>query len=127
MPNCFGQQNYRIHTVAFYNFENLFDTMIQLLMMMNGHQKRKALDIQKVPPKLENLSRVLLEIDLQKTPFTHFIACSEIENRGVLEDLIKQPKLILKTTVSSILILQINVVSMWLAVPAQIFSSYLIH
>jgi hypothetical protein len=96
MPNYFGQQNYRIHTVAFYNFENLFDTMIQLLMMMNGHQKRKALDIKKVPPKLENLSRVLLEIDLQKTQFTHFIACSEIENRGVLEDLIKQPKLIPK-------------------------------
>jgi hypothetical protein len=38
-----------------------------------------------------------LEIDLQKTiTLTHFIACSEIENRGVLEDLIKQPKLIPK-------------------------------
>jgi hypothetical protein len=34
--------------------------------------KELTLDIQKYHQKLENLSRVLLEIDLQKTPFTHF-------------------------------------------------------
>jgi hypothetical protein len=46
MPNCFGQQkNYRIHTVAFYNFENLFDTINDPLMMMNGLQRSSALDI----------------------------------------------------------------------------------
>jgi hypothetical protein len=41
-----------------------------------------------------------------KYKFPTFIGCSEIENRGVLEDLIKESKLLIKSTESSILIRQ---------------------
>jgi hypothetical protein len=100
LPNCFGQQkNYRIHTVAFYNFENLFDTINDPKTnddewTPKGTQHWTS---KKYHQKLENLSRVLVEIGSgENSNSPTFIACSEIENRGVLEDLIKQPKLISK-------------------------------
>ncbi len=100
MPNCFGQQkNYRIHTVAFYNFENLFDTINDPATNDDEWTPKGAQHwtSKKYHQKLENLSRVLLEIgSSENTNSPTFIACSEIENRGVLEDLIKQPKLIPK-------------------------------
>jgi len=90
-------KKYSIRTVAFYNFENLFDTINQLNFdeewLQNGLQHWTS---KKYNQKLENLSRVIVQIgtnDQQKDAPT-FIGCSEIENRGVLEDLIKQPKLI---------------------------------
>jgi hypothetical protein len=59
--------------------------------------------------KIRNLSRVLLEIgSADNTNSPTFIACSEIENRGVLEDLIKQPKLIQRIMASFILTLPIK-------------------
>jgi hypothetical protein len=49
----------------------------------------------KYKQKLENLARVLSEIGTGENPNSPtFIGGAEIENRGVLEDLIKQPKLI---------------------------------
>jgi len=90
-------KKYSIRTVAFYNFENLFDTINQLNFdeewLPSGLQHWTS---KKYNQKLENLSRVIVQIgtnDQQKDAPT-FIGCSEIENRGVLEDLIKQPKLI---------------------------------
>jgi hypothetical protein len=99
-PNCFGQQkNYLIHTVAFYNFENLFDTINDPATNDDEWTPKGAQHwtAKKYHQKLENLSRVLLEIgSVENTNSPTFIACSEIENRGVLEDLVKQPKLIQK-------------------------------
>jgi hypothetical protein len=58
-----NKKNYRIHTVAFYNFENLLILlMILQRTMMNGRQKELNIGHQKIPSKLENLSKVLLEI-----------------------------------------------------------------
>jgi hypothetical protein len=92
-------KKFAIHTVAFYNFENLFDTINgpnnDEEWLPNGTQRWTS---KKYKHKLENLSRVLSEIgtnDQQKESPT-FIGGCEIENRGVLEDLIKQPKLINK-------------------------------
>jgi Endonuclease/Exonuclease/phosphatase family len=92
-------KKFAIHTVAFYNFENLFDTINgpnnDEEWLPNGTQRWTG---KKYKHKLENLSRVLSEIgtnDQQKESPT-FIGGCEIENRGVLEDLIKQPKLINK-------------------------------
>ncbi|MDG2433535.1 MAG: endonuclease/exonuclease/phosphatase family protein, partial [Flavobacterium sp.] len=100
LSNGFGQQkNYRIHTVAFYNFENLFDTINDPKTNDDEWTPKGAQHwtSKKYHQKLENLSRVLLEIGSgENTNSPTFIACSEIENRGVLEDLIKQPKLISK-------------------------------
>lgn len=94
-------KNYLVHTVAFYNFENLFDTIndpkiIDEEWLPSGAQNWTS---KKYHQKLENLSRVLSEIGVgpiedKKNPNPPtFIGGAEIENRGVLEDLIKQPKL----------------------------------
>jgi hypothetical protein len=93
------QKNYVIHTVAFYNFENLFDTINDPVTndeewTPSGLQRWTS---KKYRHKLENLARVLSEIGSSENPDSPtFIGGSEIENRGVLEDLIKQPKLINK-------------------------------
>lgn len=90
-------KKYSIHTVAFYNFENLFDTINDPNTnddewTPKGKQRWTS---KKYNQKLQNLSRVLLEIgSSENTNAPTFIGCSEIENRGVLEDLIKEPKLI---------------------------------
>lgn len=90
-------KKYSIHTVAFYNFENLFDTINDPNTnddewTPKGEQRWTS---KKYNQKLQNLSRVLLEIgSSENTNAPTFIGCSEIENRGVLEDLIKDTKLI---------------------------------
>lgn len=90
-------KSYIVHTVAFYNFENLFDTInnpnIDEEWLPGGAQNWTST---KYRQKLENLSRVLSEIgttENSKAPV--LIAGCEIENRGVLEDLVKQPKMLL--------------------------------
>ncbi|HEY6144228.1 MAG TPA: endonuclease/exonuclease/phosphatase family protein [Flavobacterium sp.] len=91
------QKNYRVHTVAFYNFENLFDTIDNPNKdeewLPNGSQRWTS---EKYHQKLENLSKVLMQIGTneQQKESPTFIGGSEIENRGVLEDLVKQPNLI---------------------------------
>jgi hypothetical protein len=93
------EKKYIIHTVAFYNFENLFDTIkgpnIDDEWLPNGGQNWTS---RKYKKKLTNLARVLAEIGSTDNPGNSptFIGGSEIENRNVLEDLIKQPKLINK-------------------------------
>ncbi|RTZ02418.1 endonuclease/exonuclease/phosphatase family protein [Flavobacterium sp. RSP49] len=90
-------KKYVIHTVAFYNFENLFDTIndpdtFDEEWTPTGLQ-RWIYD--KYEKKLGNLARVLAEIgSAENTDSPTFIGGCEIENRGVLEDLVKQPKLI---------------------------------
>jgi hypothetical protein len=90
------QKKFSIHTVAFYNFENLFDTIngtnYDEEWLPDGLQKWNT---KKYKQKLENLSRVLSEIGTGENPNAPtFIGGCEIENRNVLEDLLKQPKLI---------------------------------
>lgn len=88
---------FSIHTVAFYNFENLFDTINDPITndeewtpTGNQHWNTK-----KYRQKLENLARILSEIGTGENPNSPtFIGGAEIENQSVLEDLIKQPKLI---------------------------------
>ncbi|WP_298116294.1 endonuclease/exonuclease/phosphatase family protein [Flavobacterium sp.] len=90
-------KKYIIHTVAFYNFENLFDTINgsnnDEEWLPNGKMNWTG---KKYKKKLENLSKVLSEIGTGENPNNSptFIGGCEIENRMVLEDLIKQPKLI---------------------------------
>ena len=91
-----GQTKFKIHTVAFYNFENLFDTINNPNndeeWTPNGLQRWT---LKKYNQKLENLSKVLHQIGTneQHKNAPTFIGCCEIENRGVLEDLVKQPQL----------------------------------
>jgi hypothetical protein len=91
------QKKYIMHTVAFYNFENLFDTINN----PNNDEEWLPKGLQrwtsdKYKQKLENLSKVLMQIgtnDKQKEAPT-LIGGSEIENRNVLEDLVKQPNIL---------------------------------
>lgn len=96
--NGFSQQkSYLIHTVAFYNFENLFDTINDPHTNDDEWtpQGARHWTSKKYHQKLHNLSRVLFEIgSAENSNSPTFIGCSEIENRGVLEDLIKEPKII---------------------------------
>lgn len=90
------QKSYRIHTVAFYNFENLFDTINDPHTNDDEWtpQGKQRWTSKRYHQKLENLARVLVDIgkpDNANSPT--LIACSEIENRAVLEDLIRQPKM----------------------------------
>ena len=91
------QKKYIVRTVAFYNFENLFDTIkgtnFDDEWLPKGLQRWTS---DKYNKKLENLSKVLMQIgtnDKQKEAPT-LIGGSEIENRGVLEDLVKQPNIV---------------------------------
>jgi hypothetical protein len=90
-------KKFTIHTVAFYNFENLFDTIndpntFDEDWTPKGSQHWTS---EKYDKKLDNLSRVLSEIGTgENSESPTFIGGCEIENRGVLEDLIRRPKLI---------------------------------
>lgn len=93
------QKKYVVHTVAFYNFENFFDTINDPFI---NDDEWTPIGIQhwtkkKYSQKLENLAKVLSGIGSSVNfDSPTFIGGAEIENRGVLEDLIKQPKLINK-------------------------------
>jgi Endonuclease/Exonuclease/phosphatase family len=88
-------KKFAVHTVAFYNFENLFDTINgpnnDEEWLPNGSQRWTS---KKYKQKLENLSIVLSQIGSGENPNAPtFIGGCEIENRNVLEDLVKQKKL----------------------------------
>lgn len=90
-------KKYIVHTVAFYNFENLFDTIDgpnnDEEWLPNGAQNWT---FEKYKKKLHNLARVISEIGTGENPNNSptLIGGCEIENRGVLEDLVKEPALI---------------------------------
>ncbi len=96
--NSFAQQKkFMLHTVAFYNFENLFDT----INSPNNDDEWTPTGAQnwtskKYKQKIHNLGRVISQIgtgqNTKNAPT--LIGGAEIENRGVLEDLIKDPQLI---------------------------------
>lgn len=87
-------KKFKIHTVAFYNVENLFDTINQAnydeeYLPQNGWTSKKY------KKKINNLARVIVGIgtnDQQKESPT-ILGVSEVENRGVLEDLVKNPQI----------------------------------
>jgi len=91
------QKKFIVHTVAFYNLENLFDTINQANndeeWLPKGAQNWTS---KKYKQKINNMARVISEIGTGENPNNSptIIGVSEIENRGVLEDLTKDPKLI---------------------------------
>lgn len=87
----FSQKKYDIKTIAFYNLENLFDIVDDTLKLdeaspiMEIKENRAAIYQQ----KLNNMAKVLSEIgtdEAKNSPV--IIGVAEIENYGVLEDLI---------------------------------------
>lgn len=89
--NASGQR-YEVYGVAFYNLENLFDTInnngnYDLEFSPAGARKW---DGRKYWSKISNMARAISSFTTQTTPDgPAFIGVSEIENRSVLEDLVK--------------------------------------
>lgn len=88
---------YKVHTIAFYNLENIFDTIRN--EEINDESFTPQGDVGwntfKYNNKLENMSKVLSEIgtsSAMKAPPAVIGVC-EVENRTVLEDLIHTPAL----------------------------------
>lgn len=90
------QKKFIVHTVAFYNVENLFDTINQANndeeWLPNGAQNWTSA---KYKQKIKNMARVISEIGTSENPNNSptILGVSEIENRGVLEDLVKDSKI----------------------------------
>lgn len=90
------EKNYKIGLIGFYNLENLFDTIdgpnndAEFLPNGKNHYNKKIyLD------KLSKLTDVISQIG---TDFSldglSIMGCAEVENKSVLEDLCRQPKII---------------------------------
>jgi hypothetical protein len=90
------EKKYVVHTVAFWNLENIFDTINQANndeeWLPKGAQNWTGA---RYKQKIKNLGKVIAGIgtgDKQKNAPT-IIGGSEIENRSVLEDLVRDPQL----------------------------------
>jgi len=93
------QKRYKIHTVAFYNVENLFDTINDTTKfdeaspIMEMNTNREAV----YKKKVHNMARVLSEIgadEARNAPAV--IGLAEVENREVIVDLANDPALLAK-------------------------------
>ncbi|MDE6308997.1 MAG: endonuclease/exonuclease/phosphatase family protein, partial [Muribaculaceae bacterium] len=89
-------KQYKVYGVAFYNLENLFDTINN-----NGKydlefspQGARQWDGRKYWSKIHNMARAIASMTTSTTPNgPAIIGVSEIENRSVLEDLVKDPQI----------------------------------
>ncbi|WP_460220228.1 endonuclease/exonuclease/phosphatase family protein [Psychroserpens sp. MEBiC05023] len=102
--NSFSQEEkkekrFKIHTVAFYNLENLFDTINDVtklderspIMEMNANRE----EVYK--KKVNNMARVLVDVGADVTGNAPaVIGVCEIENRQVLVDVVNHPLLLSK-------------------------------
>nr|WP_117584375.1 endonuclease/exonuclease/phosphatase family protein [Tamlana sedimentorum] len=96
--SVFGQKkNYKIHTAAFYNLENLFDTindpskLDEYSPMMELKTERSSVYFQKI----NNMARVLADIGKDETRNSPvIIGLSEVENKKVIEDVISDSLLV---------------------------------
>jgi len=86
-----GKKSYVINTIAFYNLENLFDTIdnpskkdeYSPMLQMKTNKSEAYWS------KIDNMSRVLSEIGKEKTGKTaSVIGICEIENSAILDDLL---------------------------------------
>ena len=88
------ETQYKVTCVGFYNLENLFDTKDDPATLDEEFTpdgtRRWTEEVYK--DKLKNLSRVISELGTDLTPDgVAILGVSEIENRLVLEDLVKEP------------------------------------
>ena len=94
---AYGQEKkFALYSVAFYNMENLFDTIHDegkndYEYLPNGTNQWNTM---KYKAKLKNMSEILSMLSTDKLPMgPAIIGVSEIENYRVLEDILKQPAL----------------------------------
>ena len=102
--NCLSQEEhvehqFKIHTLAFYNLENLFDTINDVrkfdekspIMEIKSNRGRVYID------KIHNMARVIADIGADVTSNTPaLIGVCEVENRQVLVDVVNDTSLLAK-------------------------------
>tara|TARA_Y100000991_G_scaffold104815_1_gene78998 strand:+ start:904 stop:1950 length:1047 start_codon:yes stop_codon:yes gene_type:complete len=91
-----NERKFNIHTLAFYNLENLFDTINDVnkedekspIMKIKFNRSKIYKD------KISNMAKVISEIgfDITKRP-PSIVGICEIENKAVIEDIIADEKL----------------------------------
>ena len=91
------EKKFKIHTIAFYNLENLFDTINdptkfdEYSPMMELKTDKSAVYEQKI----SNMARVIADIGKDVTKNTPVIlGVCEVENRSVLEDVVNDSLLL---------------------------------
>lgn len=97
--NAQQEKRFKIHTVAFYNLENLFDTINDPLKNDEASpmMELKANRSEVYRKKIKNMARVISNIGSDKANNSPaVIGVCEIENRKVLEDLVNDPLLLAK-------------------------------
>lgn len=92
------EKKFELHTIAFYNLENLFDTINDPNINDEEYLPSNGWTYKNYKKKLDNLSRVIAELGTseQQRSGPTIIGVCEIENRRVLEDLVKHPRIINK-------------------------------
>ncbi|MCG8574127.1 MAG: endonuclease/exonuclease/phosphatase family protein [Flavobacteriales bacterium] len=96
LTSSFGQKQYKIACVGFYNLENLFDTEDDTTIWDEEYTPsgRKNWDSTKYANKLNNMSKVIAELGTSASPDGLVaLGVSEVENRKVLEDLVAHENL----------------------------------
>ena len=97
LSNAQKKKRFKIHTVAFYNLENLFDTIDDPLKRDEASpiMEMKANRSEVYKQKVKNMARVIANIgtDLARNAPAVIGVC-EIENRKVLENLVNDPLLL---------------------------------
>ncbi len=95
--NAFSQQKtYKIRTIAFYNVENLFDTINDPLKFDDDRtpEGKDKWTTKHYRDKVQKIAKVLSEIGSEKTKTSpDIIGLCEIENEQVLMDVISEPSL----------------------------------
>ncbi|MBL4592843.1 MAG: endonuclease/exonuclease/phosphatase family protein [Flavobacteriales bacterium] len=93
------KKEYLVTGIGFYNLENLFDTLIdpdttKILQEDFTPKGQKGWTSKRYKEKLENMSKVIADLGTEITPDgLAILGVSEIENKSVLEDLVKTEKL----------------------------------
>ena len=91
------EKRFKIHTLAFYNLENLFDTINDPLKYDEASpiMEMKANRSEVYKKKIKNMARVIASIGADKANNSPaIIGVCEIENREVLVDLVNDPLLL---------------------------------
>ena len=85
------EKKFAVHTIAFYNIENFYDTINDPLTRDDEWVYSKKYYLKKV----SNIAKVIAQLgSTENSNAPTIIGLSEVENRKVLEDLVKDPQII---------------------------------
>jgi len=90
-------KQYKVVSIGFYNLENLFDTINDVENLISEEftpEGPKKWTQERYHEKLDHMAYVISKISTDITPDgVAILGVSEIENKGVLEDLVKDPQI----------------------------------